>query len=274
MTELSQMSQEGGNTRPPPSSRARCRRWCFTLNNPGPEDLSHLSRDFNKLGAKWIIGEEVGAEGTPHLQGYVEFKNQTSWSTIKRLSTRAHWEKAKGNQQQNVRYCSKEGNYQGNLEIVLDRKERLLAKYNEVIWQPWQEEIILLASEDPHPRKVYWFWEPNGNVGKSFLARYLHLKFSAIIAKGKTSDIAFQLKSWLDANPSEDAPKFCLIDVPRTNGNTVNYNAIEELKNGLLVSGKYESCACVFGAMHVIVFANTEPITYNLSQDRWIIRRI
>ena len=49
-------------------------------------------------------------EGTPHIQGYVYFDNQQTFSRMRILiGERAHLEKAKGSPRQNYDYCSKEG---------------------------------------------------------------------------------------------------------------------------------------------------------------------
>jgi len=58
-----------GNTNPRPN---QCKRWCFTFNNYNQEDYTNLIKTFTKMNIGYIIGEEVGANGTPHLQGYIE----------------------------------------------------------------------------------------------------------------------------------------------------------------------------------------------------------
>lgn len=45
---------------------------------------------------------------TPHVQGYVEFKSAKRLSTLKKWLPRAHFEKAKGSAEDNIKYCSKE----------------------------------------------------------------------------------------------------------------------------------------------------------------------
>jgi len=97
-------SQGLGNTNQP---NTRSRRWCFTLNNYTLEEKSHISALFQNS-VYFIQGEEVGAEGTPHLQGYVEFKHQKTLSALKKINKRIHWEIARGNRDQNIKYCSKE----------------------------------------------------------------------------------------------------------------------------------------------------------------------
>jgi hypothetical protein len=87
---------------------ARNRSWCFTINNPLQEDLESLyaMTDHVKFG---IAGQETGAEGTVHLQGYVQFTSGKTLSAVSTLLPRAHLEVAKGTAQQNYVYCTKDG---------------------------------------------------------------------------------------------------------------------------------------------------------------------
>ena len=47
--------------------------WCFTLNNYSVEEEETIR---NAPCAYMLFGRERGDEGTPHLQGYVHFKNE------------------------------------------------------------------------------------------------------------------------------------------------------------------------------------------------------
>lgn len=99
----------------------RIRNFMFTLNNPEPAEKEFWSRlaSGGKLGerirARYNVGyvvyqEEKGANGTPHLQGYVELTN--SGYRIKRIKvlfgTRLHVDKRLGNQGQAIAYVQKE----------------------------------------------------------------------------------------------------------------------------------------------------------------------
>lgn len=80
------------------------RNWCFTLNNYTEDDLEEI---------KWwtvsylVFGYETGENGTPHIQGYVEFNETKRLTTLKKLHTRIHWEMRKGNRLQASNYCKK-----------------------------------------------------------------------------------------------------------------------------------------------------------------------
>ena len=85
---------------------SRSRAYCFTLNNYSEQELSSLlSTPCTYL----VVGKEEGAEGTPHLQGYIYFPNGKTLSSLKKISPRAHWELAKGDSLQNYNYCTKDG---------------------------------------------------------------------------------------------------------------------------------------------------------------------
>ena len=67
--------------------------WCFTLNNYSPEEFEACKAiDCHFL----IIGEEVGTEGTAHLQGFITFLLMKRLAAMKKLIPRAHFELARG----------------------------------------------------------------------------------------------------------------------------------------------------------------------------------
>lgn len=88
---------------------SRSRAWCFTLNNytAGDEAVCAV------VGCVYLIyGREVGANGTPHLQGYVYFANAKTFNAVKNLlPAGCHLEVSKGSSLQNKEYCSKDGDF-------------------------------------------------------------------------------------------------------------------------------------------------------------------
>ena len=58
---------------------------------------------------RWqIFSEEIGEDGTPHLQGYTYFKNALTMESAKQwLKGRVHLEPRRGTHAQAKEYCSK-----------------------------------------------------------------------------------------------------------------------------------------------------------------------
>lgn len=265
-----------GNTNPP-SRNTSMRRVCMTLNNYTEVEYADLIDLMISRKYKYIIAKEVGENGTPHLQCYIEFGKALKFRTVKNLQPRAHWEKARGNREDNLKYCTKDDNYNTNFVIRVDQAELFRKRlYNNVVWKDWQQQIIDECAGDEtieHMRKITWIVDRPGCAGKSFLARYLYIEYGTIIASGKKADVFNQIKEWI-ADKEKEMFRIVVLDIPRKNFEYVNYGAIEEIKNGLIHSGKYEGGTCLFWPPHVIVFANEEPDYNALSADRWDVRFI
>lgn len=159
------------------------RSYSFTLNNYTEEDEQRVQA----LEAKYIVyGRETASTGTPHLQGYLQFKNPRSFNSVKKsLGKTAHIEPSKGNAEQNRAYCSKQDeNFFEKGEVQSQGKRTDLDKIREVIkttnkmsevvevatsYQSVRmAECILKYREKPRSwkPKVYWFHGSTG-TGKT-----------------------------------------------------------------------------------------------------------
>ncbi len=88
--------------------RCKSKHWCFTLNNPKDGELVWLPNQMTYL----IAGRERAPEtGTIHLQGYVCFRTRKRLPGVKKIYPRAHIEQCEGTPQQNITYCSKDGDF-------------------------------------------------------------------------------------------------------------------------------------------------------------------
>lgn len=87
--------------------------WCFTLNNYEPAEEQELYERLKRVCNYFIVGREVGSNGTPHLQGYCRFKASHSFESVKSecLNSKCHVEKARGSARVNRSYCTKDGNF-------------------------------------------------------------------------------------------------------------------------------------------------------------------
>lgn len=87
--------------------------YCATLNNYTPDEVATLRNGHEKV-SYMVVGHEVGDEGTPHLQIYFQLANQVKLTTIKRWGgpwAKMHMENSRGSDDDNYRYCTKEGSF-------------------------------------------------------------------------------------------------------------------------------------------------------------------
>lgn len=87
--------------------KGKHRRWCFTWNNP-PEDLTDFIAWLEDF--KFVYGHEIGEEGTPHLQGFVEFNGGVTYTYV-RKHAECWWTPANGDDASNWAYCTKSGDF-------------------------------------------------------------------------------------------------------------------------------------------------------------------
>lgn len=102
------------------NKKVRTRRWVFTLNNPevSKEELLEMIKE--RAATRYVvIGEEVApTTGTIHYQGFVEYENAATFEQLKARLPLAHIERAKGSNQQNKAYCTKDNNFVEDGKVV------------------------------------------------------------------------------------------------------------------------------------------------------------
>lgn len=172
--------------------------YSFTINNYTEADQLELKKLEENPKTRYLcFGKEVGQEGTPHIQGYVYFQNQMVFASFKKLLTRAHIEPSRGTVDDNVAYCSKDGDFyeHGDRPINQKRKGQLGAEYWETNKKLAMEgkldqvdpklflthyRTLKVISFDHAPKQAnleqldnYWYYGPTG-VGKSRKAHEDH----------------------------------------------------------------------------------------------------
>lgn len=94
-----------------PETSRKGRMWCGTLNNYSEEEEDKVKEFISEHCIYGIYGREVGENGTPHLQCYFHLPEQQRGSYLKNFIPRIHIELCRGNEEQNVNYCQKEGDF-------------------------------------------------------------------------------------------------------------------------------------------------------------------
>jgi len=104
-----QADGEEGNTVPPPQP-TRKTFYCFTVFGLTDDSEIELNRQLGMLCVKYLYGKEIcPTTGRTHLQGFLHLKKAMRITEL-RLIGKPHLEACKGNEEQNERYCSKDGN--------------------------------------------------------------------------------------------------------------------------------------------------------------------
>lgn len=271
VTDGSKGSKQGGNTKPPASGRKReiqAKRWVFTWNNYPSQWMEQVEHILPRL-AKWIFTQEVGESGTPHIQGFIEGK--TKLRPFGLLPKQVHWEKAKGNDEQQIQYITKKPmGPVHHSENMRPPKKIPLLEYEDM--HPWQQRFYTLAlsqlaGEYTNDREIFWVWERTGGYGKSALVKLLCARNGAMITSGKATDMKYMIVK--QHEKTGKFPEIVLFDVPRSSLGYISYTGIEEIKNGCFASTKYECSVVVMCSPLVIVFANEPPDYSQMSMDRW-----
>jgi len=253
--------------------RSRC--WFFTFNNPQrykycDEILTQAFKDFEKYVFQLEKGE---INGTPHIQGFVRLKNARCLSGMQKilLEYPIHWEVCR-NEEAAIQYCQKEQTRIGPVWSKGLQKPKVSPLLGLKL-RPFQKQVLDLVAEEPNDRTIHWYYDTNGNTGKTTLARHLiRTRHDVLYVQGKSNDIKYTVASFIDENKID--PKIIIWGVPRCLEEYISYEAIESIKDGLFMNGKYESKMVDIDSPHVIIFANFKPELRKLSQDRWNIVNI
>lgn len=261
-----------GNTRTPRKQLTHpSKHWVFTLKY---EDCasSAIIEKLEPLCEKYIFQRETGDSETKyeHWQGYIMFKKKARPMGIG-LPKSCHWEKCRSPKHA-IAYCSKDETAYIPLERY-SKGVKMIRRLQIVTYEmlrPWQKDIADKYDEpcDMFDRKINWYWEPDGNIGKSVLGKYFVDNKGAIIISGKGTDCLYAIQQYVEKHG--EGPDIIIMDVPRCIEH-ISWNAIESAKNGCFFSGKYEGGMVRYNTPHVIIFSNEPPDTHKLSIDRWNI---
>jgi len=288
----------------------RAKNWCFTLNNYDENDIAKLSNLVRNNHAMYVIfgKEQAPTTGTHHLQGFVAFSKQLRMSAVKEITSRRMClNVAKGSPLQNKEYCSKDGDFkefgilpspQGkrtdledfkkcvregnysrsylleNHSMVMSKHRLFCREYIQLHLQtpvfedhplrPWQQKVYDFLEETPDDRTILFVVDTVGNAGKTWFAHWYASRHenTQVLLPGKKADMTYCL------DPSKTV---FFVDCPRSKSDTLQYDFLEEVKNGFVFSPKYESDNKVFKRPHLVVLLNEYPDDAKMSADRPII---
>jgi len=297
-----------------PLNRQRAKHYAFTCNNYTDEHITLLLTAFDAGGISYLIfGEEVGASGTPHLQGHVSFTVLTRGLQAKaKLSIPCDLSVAR-NIGASINYCKKDGLFTElgtPLELSSNQGKRNDLDQFKLAVKGGICDLKRLREEHSSVflrcKRFCLDYLDDNRKAIPIPDHPLHSWQSDVLAicNGPPNDrtIVFVVdvtggcgKSWLCsfienqvekaqvlkaskrddmAYALSDDVKVLLVDVPRCYMEHLSYQFLEDVKDGRVFSPKYESRTKRFLPPHVIVFCNEDPNMEKLSADRYSIVRV
>ena len=161
--------------------------------------------------------------------------------------------------------------YKGPLDLYMTQKQCVDTK--NVILKYWQQDLLNYMK--PSERELIWVYGTNGNEGKSWFQKFVESKFGSdkvlcgLDIKNKTSSICHIL-----SKRSLITIDTYLFNVSRSQNeyDKVNYEVLEQLKDGKIITSKYDSRELKLVTPNIVViFSNYAPDTKQMSKDRWTI---
>jgi len=200
-------------------ARVRSNRVCFTLNNYEEsvyEEIEGWYSQHQEEVTYFVVGEEVGKEGTPHLQGFVHIKKPRKdcgikfWKNYLPWGRRCHFANAHGSDEDNQKYCSKEGPFlqygtptgiSNRFQEIFEAAKEDVAKAIAIDYEfgmrhyhalksifedhnkpSMQQELVELRDwqrtaitklENQSDRQILFIVDPEGGKGKTVLCKHL-----------------------------------------------------------------------------------------------------
>ena len=131
----------------------------------------------------------------------------------------------------------------------------------------WQQSLADELDGNADDRSIKFYVDPDGGNGKSWFQGWYFSKNPdrvQVLSVGKRDDMAHAI----DATKS-----VFFINVPRGGMQLLQYTILEQLKDRLVFSPKYNSKTKVlYNVPHVVVFCNEHPVMGSMTHDRYVIR--
>lgn len=138
-------------------------------------------------------------------------------------------------------------------------------EYNESFFEaPLREnqQMWLDRLDRQDDRKILWICDYECGAGKSWFGKWLRVNRGAEKMRMSTKAINFMYQG----------SEYVYINIAKSlEEGYVSYTAIEELKDGDMISDKYEGRSILYAPPKVVVFANFYPDTHKMARDRWDI---
>lgn len=128
----------------------------------------------------------------------------------------------------------------------------------------WQQRLFDELKEGPDDRKIKFVVDEVGGKGKTWFQRYMLTEKPdevQVLSVGKRDDVAHAI------DPSKQT---FLFNVPRGGMEYFQYTIVEQIKDRMIFSPKYNSQTKILSQKaHVVVFCNELPDMDKMTEDRY-----
>jgi hypothetical protein len=163
-------------------------------------------------------------------------------------------------------------NWKEALNIYVKQKSRI--NYDSIKLKSWQEELLRHIG-NPSDRKIIWVQGAKCGEGKTFFQEYVEslLGIKRVVAGMNIKVNTASLCHALQKRPLSTTDIFMFnIGKSRNKYEEVNYELLEQIKDGRVFASKYNSQELKFKTPNtVVVFSNNAPDVKELARDRWNI---
>lgn len=206
---------------------------------------------------KWIVADETGLGGYKHWQIRLETSNKDFFDWMKTYFPYSHVEEA---EVQKFDYERKEGRYWTS-EDTYEIRQCRFGKLND------RQKKVLEDLDTQTVRQVDVWYDPDGSKGKSWLAIHLWEVGKAFVVP--RAQCTPEKMSAFVCSAYRGEP-YIIIDLPRASKpKETLYEAMEEIKDGLVFDHRYEGKTRDIRGVKLVVFTNHKLELKKLSYDRW-----
>ena len=147
-----------------------------------------------------------------------------------------------------------------------ERIKKMRQKAESVEWREWQKWFFDKGTNQHiSPREVLVVYDPIGNTGKSFLRKMFGVLYPNQTCKLQNG----HSKDMFHSAGKVDDLKYVIMDLGRSDCSSVNYSAIEQIKNGDFDTCKYNNINVCIEPPFFAIFTNFKLDWWSLSLDRW-----
>lgn len=208
---------------------------------------------------KWTIGYEEGTNGYRHYQIRLVSSNHDFFEWCKAYLPTAHVEKA----------ATKESNYERKSGYFISSDDTNQIRSVRFGTLTTVQKEILKKADEQNDREITIIVDntARGGHGKTWLSINLYERGKALVVP-RSQTTSEKLSAYICSAYRREP--YIIVDIPRSRKTKEEiYEALEEIKDGLVFDHRYRGNCRDIRGVRIIVFMNEEPNYKALSTDRW-----